>query len=233
MTTILLHGELASLFGPVWKLNVASVGEAIRAIETNKPGLEAYLAESGDRGVDFNVKVNEVDVEASMDNTDNLTARRKIDTIQISPVVRGSKEKWISIVIGIVLIVATYGAYAYAGAAAAGMKMGMLSTMIGNIGIAMALGGISQMIAGTPKIGGQVDDGGTQSNLFNGPENTTTQGGPVPLVYGGPILVGSQVVSAGIFTEDTTLVTTAYPNGSGGLTSYVDGPFGNPNGAAY
>jgi len=49
----------------------------------------------------------------------------------------------------------------------------------------------------------------------------------VPLVYGGPILVGSQVISAGIFTEDTTLVSTSYPDGLGGTTGLVDGPFLN------
>lgn len=213
MTTIFLHGEMADLFGPVWKLNVSSVGEAIRAINANKPGLDAYLAESGERGVDFNVKVNEVDT----DSEDELRACRKIDTIKISPVVRGSKEKWVSIVIGIVLIIVTYGAYAVYGTA--GIAMGTFSTAIGNLGIALALSGVAQMIAGTPKAG-QVDDGGPQSSLFNGPENTTTQGGPVPLCYGGPILVGSQVVSAGIFTEDTGFSSSSYPGGG-----FVNGAF--------
>jgi predicted phage tail protein len=36
---------------------------------------------------------------------------------------------------------------------------------------------------------------------FNGPINTTAQGNPVPLGYGRKI-VGSAVVSAGIYSED-------------------------------
>lgn len=204
MTTIFLYGELADKFGPVWKLAVSSVGEAIRAIEANRPGIIAYLGESEERGIDFNVKVNEVDT----DEENMLRATRSIDTIKISPVVRGSKAAWVRVVIGIVLIVVAIVAQQYQllpqifGYTIGGMTVG---GMIGMIGVSLAIGGVAQMIAGTPKQPkSSIDDGGTPSALFNGPENTTTQGGPVPLCYGGPILVGSQVISAGIYTEDTS-----------------------------
>ncbi|MNL81044.1 Bacteriophage lambda tail assembly protein I [compost metagenome] len=36
---------------------------------------------------------------------------------------------------------------------------------------------------------------------FNGPVNTTAQGNPVPLLYG-RMIVGSSVISAGIYAED-------------------------------
>lgn len=229
MTTILLYGELADLFGPVWKLNVASVAEAIRAIEANKPGLYSYFEGCGERGIDFNIKANEVDAVTE----DTIRATRTIDTIQISPVVRGSKNALVQVIAAIaIVIISVY--YPPAAAFLKGIKLGQmtLQTFMAATALSMAISGVAQMIAGTPKAG-QIDDGGKQSDLFNGPENTTTQGGPVPLVYGGPILVGSQVISAGIFTEDTSFVSSAYPNGSGGLTAYVDGPFGNPNGAFY
>jgi predicted phage tail protein len=222
MTTIFLHGELADRFGSKWVLNVASVGEAIRAIESQKPGLLEYFGESEGRGVDFNVKVNDVD---QRDETD-LRATRKIDTINISPVVRGSKRGVLQLIVGIILIVVAvvfqqYYLYGYAIKSLAG------------VGIAMAIGGVAQMIAGTPKTPGSVDDGGPQSSLFSGPENTSSQGGPVPLCYGGPILVGSQVVSAGIFTEDTTYVDTAYPDGGGGFFGNVRGAFHNAQNDPY
>jgi predicted phage tail protein len=218
MTTIFLYGELAEKFGPVWKLAVNSVGEAIRAIEANRPGLIAYLDESGGRGVDFNVKVNEVDTC----DRDQLAVSRRIDTIRISPVVRGSKDSWVGIVIGVVLIIVAVICQQYellpgimsgmaGGAAGAGLFGGVVGTMVGMIGVSMVIGGVAQMIAGTPKLGGSgIQDGGTAGALFNGPENTTTQGGPVPLCYGGPILVGSQVISAGITTEDTSYYDGTY-----------------------
>ena len=43
------------------------------------------------------------------------------------------------------------------------------------------------------------------SHLFDGAVNTEAQGGPVPLIYGGPIRVGSTVVSAGISAERVQL----------------------------
>ena len=43
------------------------------------------------------------------------------------------------------------------------------------------------------------------SHLFDGAVNTAAQGGPVPLIYGGPIRVGSTVVSAGISAERVQL----------------------------
>ena len=36
---------------------------------------------------------------------------------------------------------------------------------------------------------------------FNGPVNTSAQGGPVPLLYG-RMIIGSATISAGIYSED-------------------------------
>lgn len=220
MTTIFLYGEMAEKFGPVWRLAVSSVGEAIRAIEANRPGLIAYLEESAGRGVDFNVKVNGVDTVAE----DALRARRKIESIQISPVVRGSKDAWVQVVIGAVLIAVAVFAPGMQGLAF-GIEGLTWGAVVGGMGIGMALGGIAQMIAGTPKMGSaKIDDSGKGSSLFNGPENVTMQGGPVPICYGGPIIVGSRVVSAGIHTEDTTVAPT-YTTGGGNYV--IDGPYVN------
>lgn len=40
---------------------------------------------------------------------------------------------------------------------------------------------------------------------FNGPVNTMSQGNPVAICYGGPLLVGSQVISSAISAEDIAL----------------------------
>lgn len=225
MTTIFLYGELAKKFGPVWKLAVSSVGEAIRAIEANKPGLIEYLAESGDRGVKFRVKVN----GGVVAEEDQLRMNRKIDTIRISPVVRGSKSKAFGLILGIILIALAvitqqYWATTWIGKATIfGTK---LTTVVGMMGVSMAIGGVATLLAPTPDSPGAIDNGeGKQSYLFNGPENTTTQGGPVPICYGGPILVGSQVISAGIHTEDTLISPTFTADGS---DYSIDGPFYNP-----
>lgn len=45
------------------------------------------------------------------------------------------------------------------------------------------------------------DAGQRDSYLFDGPTNTAAEGGVVPLIFGGPVRVGSTLVSAGITSE--------------------------------
>ena len=47
-------------------------------------------------------------------------------------------------------------------------------------------------------------DPGPKSYLFDGATNATREGGAVPLVYGGPIRIGSTVVSGSIHSERAT-----------------------------
>ena len=54
----------------------------------------------------------------------------------------------------------------------------------------------------SPSTSAQVDPKLAASYLFNGVVNTAKQGGRVPLLYGGPLLVGSMTVSARLVTQD-------------------------------
>ncbi|MCS6474475.1 tail assembly protein, partial [Burkholderia thailandensis] len=60
--------------------------------------------------------------------------------------------------------------------------------------------GITQMLSPQQAGLAGVADNGT-SYYFNGPVNSAAQGEPLPLVYG-EMIVGSKVVSSGIYTED-------------------------------
>jgi predicted phage tail protein len=64
------------------------------------------------------------------------------------------------------------------------------------------LGGVAQMLSPQQKGLSSKDspDNGASYN-FNGPVNTQAQGNPVPLLYG-RMIVGSAVISAGIYAED-------------------------------
>jgi predicted phage tail protein len=114
--------------------------------------------------------------------------------IRISPVVRGAKSKYLGLIIGVALVVLTWGAGAVglAGVMGAGVGIGSLTvgSIVGGIGISMALGGVANLISPQPSSGGSGDNSGHNSHLFNGPQTTTQQGGPVPLCYGGPLIIG-------------------------------------------
>jgi predicted phage tail protein len=63
------------------------------------------------------------------------------------------------------------------------------------------LGGVTQMLF-SPKSAQSVERPENRpSYSFDGAVNTTAQGSPVSVLYGGPLIVGSQVVSAGLSVE--------------------------------
>ena len=77
-----------------------------------------------------------------------------------------------------------------------------LSGAMASMGMAMALGGLVQMLSPQQRALSAKDgpNNGASYN-FNGPVNTTAQGNPVPLLYG-ELFVGSSTISAGIYSED-------------------------------
>jgi predicted phage tail protein len=88
------------------------------------------------------------------------------------------------------------------GLAALGSKTAVVAPMMFGMGVSMAMGGVVQLLS--PQQRGlstrdSPDNGASYS--FNGPVNTSAQGNPVPVLYG-RMIVGSAVISAGIYAED-------------------------------
>lgn len=127
------------------------------------------------------------------------------DDIRIAPIIMGSKRGGVlEVILGVVLIVV--------GALTSEFGGGVL---IGP-GIALAAGGVVQLLTPVPKTAKPGDTAANASNYsFNGPVNTQAQGNPVPLFYGGPLTIGSAVISAGIQAQDADYTPTAAPPGSG------------------
>lgn len=190
LRTVRLYGKLGTRFGRVHRLAVNSVAEAIRALCVLLPGFEREMMTSGDRGVCYACFLAKTNI-----NEETLQAPAGQDEIRIAPVIRGAKRGGLfQTVLGVALIaVAWWNPLNWSTAIA----MGVLAA-----GAGMAIGGVFQMMAPTQQGLGTADrsENGASYN-FNGPVNTTAQGNPVPLGYGKKI-VGSAVVSAGIYSED-------------------------------
>ena len=73
------------------------------------------------------------------------------------------------------------------------------AAIIGNIGIALALTGLSQMLTPVENVREEEQDPRRSFN-FSGIQNTSRAGVPVPVIYG-QTMVGSVVISAGIENE--------------------------------
>lgn len=200
MKTVILNGELGKRFGKRHKLDVATAGEAVRALVANFPAIERHLMDT--HGVGYRVKLH----KAPLQDIKELHQPIGGNTITITPVIAGAGRGLGQILLGAALIAGAFftgGATLAAGGFLAG---GITTTFIGGIalsvGTSLVLGGVAQLLAPSPKTGDPRERPENQpSYVFNGPVNTTAQGQPVPVGYG-RLIVGGAVVSAGLSTEE-------------------------------
>lgn len=206
MRTIRLYGEFGVRFGRVHRLAVTSVAEAIRALCVLLDGFEAYLMNAKDNGVGFAVFIGKRNVD---EERLHFVAN---NDIRIAPIVMGSKSSGIfSIILGTALIAVSF--FIPGGP--------MIAAALFNAGLAMALGGVVQLLSPQPKDPKSKDKPENEPNYaFNGPVNTQAQGNCVPVAYGRP-WCGSAVVSAGISLDDIYVPQVAQPNLAGGILAKV------------
>lgn len=185
-----LYGPMRKLFGRDYDLNVSSPAEAIRALCVQVPGFKKYLADSRLSGLTFAVFIGKRNV-----GEDGLNDPVGNDEIRIAPIIQGSKRGGIlQTVLGVVLIVVGAVMNAYVPLSGNGFMQ---------MGIAMTIGGVVQMLAPQPKnLGAKDDPNNMPSYSMDGAVNTQAQGNPVPLCYGGPLIIGGAIISGGIFSED-------------------------------
>ncbi len=213
LTNIKVHGILAEQLGrKEWKLSVNSVSDAIRGVEANCKKFYKTLWENDRKNIKYRVLINKKDfaIEEGKDpntleglgSSELMLNNPNIKTIDIVPVVEGAGGNAmaiITIVIGVVLI--AVGGY---GAVVAGLsKMTAMqgAMIVGGLGLVAA--GVTNLLTPMPKFGDfrEIEQGGSKSYLFNGPENTIREGGPVYVAYG-RLLVGSHVIQSAVDTLD-------------------------------
>ena len=185
-----LLGELGDKFGNKFRLDVQSVGEALRALNSNFPGFMNLIK----KNEYYNVCVgSEISQNTSLSEQEVLMNHKEGD-IWIMPQIVGAKSAGVlQIVVGAVLVIAG-AVLTYYG--------------FGNVGIPMMKMGAGMIIAGfitsltAPGAYEEREDPDERSGfLFDGPINTNEQGGSIPIVYG-RMLVGSTVISTSMDVED-------------------------------
>ncbi|WID42047.1 tail assembly protein [Pseudomonas phage ZQG1] len=178
---IRLYGVLGAKFGRVHELAVNSPAEAIKALSVMIPGFEKFLLSSNDRGLTYSIFIGRENI-----SKDQLTHPVGSDDIRIAPIVDGSKKGGLfQTIAGVVLMVAS-----------------IWYPPLFNVGLALTMGGVAQMLAPQPQAMGSADRPENRpSYAFNGPVNTRAQGNPVPILYG-EMIIGSAVISAGIYAEN-------------------------------
>jgi predicted phage tail protein len=195
--TIRLYGQLGARFGRVHRLAVASAAEAAHALGVLLPGFRQFLAQASDRGMDFAVFAGRRNLAQ-----DQLGDPPGSDDIRIAPILRGAKNAGLfNVVLGGALIVAAGFLTAGAGWTLAGAAFGSAAGITASMGFSLVLGGVSTLLAGQTKLSTGESAENTPSYGFAGIVQTQAQGGCVPVCYG-DMLVGSAVVSSGLYAED-------------------------------
>jgi predicted phage tail protein len=201
-----LVGALGERFGRVHHFAVGSASEAIRAMCTQFEGFERELMQSHERGVGYRVLVGgRAQAAEALANPSSWR-----EPIRLVPVMTGAGRGWGTILLGVVLVVASFytGGLAAAGGGttsgfltAGGVAAGTAATISGamfSIGVSLTLSGVTSLLAPSPRaLAPAEDDKHKPSYLFDGPVNTIAQGHPVPLGYG-RLIVGAAQVSGGI-----------------------------------
>lgn len=188
-----------------WDLNVHSVSEAMRAIEANTQSLYKELIERDEKNIRYCLVINgnnfqsdsplETMNEEDIKSTELCANFERLDTIDIIPVIEGADSDVLGIftaILGVVLIVVGIIL----------IEVGIGVALIG-VGLGLLGAGVFSLLSKPPVFEDfrEIEQGGSTSYLFSGPQNIIGEGGPVPLGYG-RLVVGSQVISAALTVVD-------------------------------
>lgn len=190
-----LLGELGRRFGRSYEFMALSPKEVLSALSNQLDGFRDYLRGAHENGVFFKL------VTADPEGIDYNECMMPCDTLVIAPVITGAGGSGMSIgkiLLGVVLIgLAFIPGVGVAAAGAAAGKMTAIGTALFSVGGALLFGGIAELLTPTPEQPKETE----QSFLFDRAVDLTSQGLPIPLLYGEFLAVSPLVISSAISTE--------------------------------
>jgi len=197
-----LLGELGRKFGRQYEFMALSPKEVISALANQLEGFKTYLSNAHENGIFFKLVAQDA---KGMSYEECLMP---CDHLIIAPIVTGSGGSGGSvgkILLGAVLIglafvsgigtaVATEAAVA---AGAAKTSFTAVGSVLFSLGGTLVFGGIAELLTPTPKEPKQKKE----SFLFDKAAEVTTQGFPIPLLYGEYLATSPLIISSAISTE--------------------------------
>ena len=191
-----LYGQLAEFIGhKEFEIKVNSVSQAVSFLIHNFPEVERFMSPKY-----YQVKVGNYDIDES-----ELAYPVGQEDIHFIPAISGAGRGVGKFLLGALLITGAIMAGGGFGAlkifGGTGLELGVMGKFAMNLGIGLALTGVSEMLFPLPepqKFSSEEDP--QLSFSFSGVQNTSRAGTPVPIVYG-EIITGSVVISAAIDTN--------------------------------
>ena len=193
---IKLYGKLAEFVGhKEFEVQVDSVAKAVSFLVHNFEGIEKHMSLQN-----YHVSVGDYDIDK--DEIDYPVGGQDIHFV---PAISGAGSGSRKFIIGAVLIgigIASGGATFTAGGFTGVGFLGGTTAVLGNIGIALALQGVNEMLFSSEEPTDEEDP--RISFNFSGVQNTSRAGTSHPIVYG-EIITGSVLISAGIDTNQVSV----------------------------
>ena len=193
-----LYGELADFVGhKELDAVINSTADAIRFLVTNFPKLEAHMADKYYKVLVDDYEIGEEDIHNPIGQSD----------ISIVPVIAGAGGGLGKTLLGVAMIGLAFAmpgaVFSGAGFSAAAGFSGFQAA-VGNLGIALTLMGVSEMLFPLPKPQDFSNEEDPRISFsFSGVQNTSRAGTSHPIAYG-EIVTGSVVISAGIDTNQVS-----------------------------
>lgn len=194
LVKVKLLGELGRKYGRTYSFWAMNCREVLSALTRQIKGLKEYMRQAHLNGVGFKlvtVDPRGLDYEGVFTTCDHLV---------IAPIVSGAGGNVGNILIGAALVAlsfVSFGAGAFAGIGAAGA---FGSTALFGIGASLVLTGVAGLLSPTIQTP-STDTQKKESYLFDKAASLTTQGFPVPLLYGRYRIDAALIVSSSITTQ--------------------------------
>ena len=192
---IKLYGELAEFVGhKEFEVQVDSLAKAVSFLINNFEGIDKFMSPKYYQVKIGNYEINESEFNYPIGQQD----------IHFIPVIAGAGGGTRRLLLGAALIGvgvlsggATFTASGFTGTG----FLGGTTAVLGNVGIGLAIAGVSEMLFPLPKPKEFTSEQDPKLSFnFSGTQQTSRAGTPVPIVYG-EIFTGSVVISGGLDTE--------------------------------
>ena len=187
-----LLGELGRKYGRFYEFMALNPKEVISALSNQIDGFRDYLRGAHENGVFFKL------VTTEPEGIDYNECMMPCDTLVIAPVITGAGGSGLSI--GKILLGAVLIGLAFIpgiGTVAATGAFSSIGSALFGVGGALLFGGIAELLTPTPKKPKETE----QSFLFDRAVDLTSQGFPIPLLYGEFLATSPLVISSAISTE--------------------------------
>ena len=238
MTHVKLMGELGEKFGTDWHMATSSFRDIFKLIDCQTEGFRDYIRESADKGIDFNI----INGEDLLEDGYSVILEKPQDLVIITPTAAGAGgSDVLKVIVGAILffygyqyiskfdwaktaeateVAGTAGGTTTVGGSTQLSTYGKVATWgVQSLGVGLAMSGVIGYM--TPESPSEAGD----SYLFDGPQNNTKQGVPVPLLYG-QLIVGGAITNFGFIDSKISYQQTGYtiisPDSSSPAGSYGD-----------